>query len=391
MGIETASPKIKMLLLEVSNKYGKTPGVPADFMALADEIRFSLKQHISPSTLERIWNYSTRNATTISVHTLNLLCEYVGMKNWAAFCVSLNESGLIDSDMVEDKAVFSKSLAQGERLQIGWLPDRKCVIEYSGEYKFKAIYCKNSTLQPGDTFKCIEFIKGQQAVMDELIQASDLTKTPKRYVAGKHHGLSYIKKLGKPDYNIIYFHGLSSSGNSSTGKKLKELFPNENVVTPDIPVNPKEALPFLKNLVSKFDPEKTIIIGTSMGGMYAQQMTGYRRILVNPAFHVSTTLKKNLGNNLPFFSLRKDGATEFPVTESLIEEFEEMEAAQFDNSLDSENVMALFGTRDETVNCKDEYLKYYKEFKDFEGEHRLSEENVENVIAPLIKLKSGLI
>ena len=198
MGIETGSPKIKMLLLEIENKFGKQPGVPADFVALADTIRSSLKQHISPSTLERVWNYSTRTTSTISVHTLNLLCEYVGKKNWTDFCASLNKSGVIDSDMIEDKAVFCKSLSEGETFQIGWLPDRKCVIEYLGEYKFKAISCENSTLQPGDTFKCIEFIKGQPAILDELIQASDLSKTPKRYIAGKHHGLSYIKKIEKP-------------------------------------------------------------------------------------------------------------------------------------------------------------------------------------------------
>ena len=219
MGIDTTSPKIKMLLLAVGDKYGKKPEVPVDFIGLADSIESNLKQHISPSTLERVWNYSTRNTTTVSVHTLNLLSEYVGKKNWTDFCSSLYACGLIDSDMVEDKAVFCKSLSVGDRLQIGWLPDRKCVIEYLGDYKFEAISCENSTLQSGDTFKCIEFIKGQPAVMDEFIQDSDSSKTSKRYIAGKHHGLSYIKKLGKPDYNIVYLHGLSSSGNSSAEKK----------------------------------------------------------------------------------------------------------------------------------------------------------------------------
>ena len=390
MGIDTTSPKIKMLLLEVAKKFSRQPGVPADFIALADEIKSSIRQHVSPSTLERVWNYSTRNAATVSVHTLNLLCEYVGKNNWTNFCSTLNESGVIDSDMVEDKALFSISLSAGERLQIGWLPDRKCVIEYLGDYKFKAISCKNSTLQPGDSFKCIEFIKGQPAVMDELTQASDFSKTPKRYIAGKHHGLSYIKKLGKPDYTILYFHGLSSSGNSSTGKKLKEIFPLVNVISPDIPVSPKEALTFLGDLVSKLDPGKTIIVGTSMGGMYAQQMTGFKRILVNPAFHVSNTLKKSIGETLPFFSPRQDGAKEFKISEKLVNEFEEMETKQFDSAIDPENVIALFGTRDTTVNCKEEYLKYYNNFIDFDGEHRLSDENIEDIIAPLIKEKLGI-
>ena len=190
--------------------------------------------------------------------------------------------------------------------------------------------------------------------------------------------------------NIVYFHGLSSSGNSETGKHLKQLFPYENVITPDIPVNPKDALPFLKRLVSELEPEKTIIVGTSMGGMYAQQITSFRRILVNPAFHVSNTLKKCIGENLPFFSPRQDGATDFKVSERLVKEFEEMEANQFDNAIDPENVLAFFGNRDTTVNCKDEYLNYYKDFIDFDGEHRLTNKNIEEIIAPLIKQKLGL-
>ena len=190
--------------------------------------------------------------------------------------------------------------------------------------------------------------------------------------------------------NIVYFHGLSSSGNSGTGKHLKQLFPYENVITPDIPVSPKEALPFLKNLVSNLESDNTIIIGTSMGGMYAQQMTGFRRILVNPAFHVSNTLKKSIGENLPFFSPRQDGATEFKVSERLVKKFEEMEAKQFDNAIDPENVIALFGTRDTSVNCKDEYLKYYNNFIDFDGQHRLTDRNIEDIVAPLVKEKLGL-
>lgn len=184
-----------MLLLEAANKFGRQPEVPADFIALADSIKSALRHHISPSTLERLWNYSTRTASSVSVHTLNLLCEYVGKKNWKVFCSSLNETGLIDSDMIEDKAIFSNSLNPGERLEIGWLPDRKCVIEYLGEYKFKAIQCENSTMQPGDTFKCIEFIKNQPAIMDEFTPFGESGESYKRYTAGKYHGLSFIKKL----------------------------------------------------------------------------------------------------------------------------------------------------------------------------------------------------
>ena len=192
----------------------------------------------------------------------------------------------------------------------------------------------------------------------------------------------------KKKKNIVYFHGLSSSGNSRTGSQLRQLFPDANVITPDIPVYPSEALPKLRELLEGLDPKDTVVVGTSMGGMYAQQMRGFKRILVNPGFHVSNHLKEALDTTLPFFSPREDGATEFPVTEELVSDFLDMESRQFDNS--GGDVIALFGTKDTTVNCKEEYLKYYSDFRDFDGEHRLSPENVENVVAPLIKEKLEL-
>ena len=118
--------------------------------------------------------------------------------------------------------------------------------------------------------------------------------------------------------------------------------------------------------------------------------SGFKRILVNPAFHVSESLKKNSGRKLPFFSKRQDGTIEFEVTPELINSFEKMENRQFENSSDPDNVTALFGNMDTTVNCKEEYLKHYQDFKDFDGEHRLTEEIVDKIIAPLIKEKLKL-
>ena len=150
--------------------------------------------------------------------------------------------------------------------------------------------------------------------------------------------------------NIVYLHGLSSSGNSRTGNQLRLLFPDVNVITPDIPVYPSKALPKLREILTELDPKETVVVGTSMGGMYCQQMTGFQRILVNPSFHVSEHLKESLGKCLPFFSPRQDGQSEFEVTERLVSEFEEMEKHQFDNA--GGDVTALFGTRDNVVNCK---------------------------------------
>ena len=75
---------------------------------------------------------------------------------------------------------------------------------------------------------------------------------------------------------IVYFHGYGSSCRSNSATCLAKNLPEYNVIAPDIPVDPKEALPFLKSYCAKNKVD--LIIGTSMGGMYAMQMADYRHI-----------------------------------------------------------------------------------------------------------------
>lgn len=118
--------------------------------------------------------------------------------------------------------------------------------------------------------------------------------------------------------------------------------------------------------------------------MYAQQIIGFNRILVNPAFHVSELLRENEGKYLPFYSQRQNGETEFLVTPELCKEFEEMESHQFDERNDEDEVIALFGDNDKIVNCMgecEEVVKYYHIFK---GGHHMTDEIITTVLKPII-------
>ena len=61
--------------------------------------------------------------------------------------------------------------------------------------------------------------------------------------------------------NIVYLHGLSSSGQSITANKLRELFSDGNVIAPDLPVNPNEALSLIAGILQKLPVDDTIVIG----------------------------------------------------------------------------------------------------------------------------------
>ena len=83
----------------------------------------------------------------------------------------------------------------------------------------------------------------------------------------------------------------------------------------------------LHNLCKTENPD--IVIGTSMGGMFTQQMHGFKKIIVNPAFHVSQTLRRNIGTQ-KFLNPRVDGIMTFEITPQLCEEYAEMESKQFE-------------------------------------------------------------
>lgn len=236
---------------------------------------------------------------------------------------------------------------------------------------------------------------------------TEFTQTNAYYGQGIRHFKYFLDK-----YNIkydeisregrrllLYLHGFGSSGEGSTVKTLQELLPDWLVLAPDIPVDSAEALPFLKDLCIHIRPE--LIVGTSMGGMYAQQMRGFKRICVNPAFYMSgchsssiITIIKNFLNppllskgTFDFYNHRKNGDTSFTITQEIIKHYSEMETHQFDciTDEDRENVYGLFADNDTIVNCEDVFRQHYDNVIHFHGEHRLNQQVIKEVLVPLIK------
>ena len=209
----------------------------------------------------------------------------------------------------------------------------------------------------------------------------------------RQQGFYYVEDLGgywdrsdreiyllyhKP-MKILYIHGLSSSGASSTASTLRKFLPDDTIFSPDLPIEPQEAMAMLRQLVER--EQIDLAIGTSMGAMFAQKLQGYNKILVNPSFHVSRSMRRKLGTN-EFFSPRADGATHYEITEDLCDRYEELERTQFDNITDHEReiTLGLFGAADEVVDCSEEFRQHYTRFSRFDGGHRLTERDIRNVL-----------
>lgn len=184
---------------------------------------------------------------------------------------------------------------------------------------------------------------------------------------------------------IIYFHGFGSSGSSGTVQLLGQLLPEIEIIAPDIPVDPAEALPYLKQLCQDEQPD--LVVGTSMGGMYAQQMRDFKRICVNPAFNMSTMSKVLKTGEHQFFNRRKDNQKTFKITREIIQHHNMMERQQFKDITPEQKATCwgLFGINDPTVNTYDLFRKHYPQAIRFEGEHRLNEKVLKKTLIPLIK------
>ena len=193
---------------------------------------------------------------------------------------------------------------------------------------------------------------------------------------------------------VLYIHGFASAGSSGTATQMRNhLYPmGASVLSPDVPVSPLEAIAFLRETVDREQPD--LIVGTSMGAMYAEQLRGVPRILVNPSFHMARLLTfRGLGKR-EFLNKRQDGAVDFKVDKQMIKEFQQVEKGSFQGITPQEKewVYGLFGTQDKSVNCQPDFKKYYGtgNFILFEGEHRLNGQILSRVVMPLVEKLLGL-
>lgn len=196
----------------------------------------------------------------------------------------------------------------------------------------------------------------------------------------------YLKQF--PDLmagkKIMYVHGFLSSAQSGTVKMLSELMPNACIIAEDIPVHPEEALAMLRDMQEHEQPD--LIIGTSMGGMFAEMLYGTDRILVNPAFEMGATMSSMTGRQ-QFQNPRKDGKNELMVTKGLIKEYRDITTLCFSQITDEEQtrVYGLFGDKDPVVHTFDLFHEHYPQALYFHGEHRLIDKIALHYLSPVIR------
>lgn len=195
---------------------------------------------------------------------------------------------------------------------------------------------------------------------------------------------------------ILFIHGLASSGAYKMADTLRILLRPCEVIAPDVPIEPGPALDMLRAICAEEKPD--LVVGLSLGGFWAQKLRGYRKLLVNPEFHVSRFMRTMIGE-VEYLSPRRDGAKSFFITPELCDEYEVIERTEFDGlvsdtpgydpeaaAFEISLTTGAFATEDELVHCSDEFVRYYPGRRhDYPGRHLPNYRENKEYLLPIIR------
>jgi len=187
---------------------------------------------------------------------------------------------------------------------------------------------------------------------------------------------------------IIFLHGFYASGQCVPALAIKEVLEGRvEVLTPDLPLHPQEALDYIHELCDKHRLD--LLVGNSCGSFYAQQLApivGVPALLGNPHFDMANFLLERKGAQ-QYKSPRRDGKQDFVIDDALIAEFAELSQHQFDctSPYYKERVWGLFGEQDTLAHYEPLFMEHYNIAHHFPGGHTPTEQETKTWYVPLIE------
>ena len=181
-------PELTLLLTRVEELFGKRVSTPYDFEALSIDILDKTGKGISTSTLKRLWGYVSMNNSPRN-STLDILCEYVGCKDYVTYCNELRNNTSFTSRFFTSDCMNTTTLTPGRLVTISWIPDRVVKMKYLGSQKFRIVEQRNSKLEVGDEFEISHIMLNFPLIIPRILRNGEYTAS---YVAGRQGGINSI-------------------------------------------------------------------------------------------------------------------------------------------------------------------------------------------------------
>ena len=181
---------------------------------------------------------------------------------------------------------------------------------------------------------------------------------------------------------ILFLHGFFASGSCIPAQTLKQAFTGKaEVLTPDLPLHPREALAFIIRLCEREHPD--VLVGNSNGSFLAQIVAshlGIPALLGNPYFEMTRFLSERIGEH-------EYKRQHFAIDQPLINEFAEVQRHQWDDCRPemTNRIWGLFGENDHLAHFEPLFLQHYTHAYHFPGAHTPTAEEVWEYYVPLVE------
>lgn len=157
-------------------------------------------------------------------------------------------------------------------------------------------------------------------------------------------------------FHLFYIHGFNSSPQSAKARLLARAVadkPHVHFQVPALPYDPARAIAILQAAVGNCLPQRTGLIGSSMGGFYGTfiaEQFGLPLVLVNPAVRPYELLRDYLGENENIYTGEK-----YIFTEEHIRLLQQLDVAPVTKP---ERYLLLTQTGDEVLDYRQGVAKY---------------------------------
>lgn len=173
----------------LKEKSGNQLRQPSDCEFLSLDIESKTRVRIGATTLKRLLGFA-HDERTPHASTLDAIAHYLGY----AHCEELlliedkGNSGFSTSD----EEIRSDDLQVGAILEITYLPDRRVVMQYLGNQRYRIVESENSKLQKGDELEIQNFVLHHPLLVLNVLREGESLG---QFTAGRVSGLTSVKVL----------------------------------------------------------------------------------------------------------------------------------------------------------------------------------------------------
>ena len=191
---------------------------------------------------------------------------------------------------------------------------------------------------------------------------------------------------------ILFLHGFFASGSCIPAQALRQAFEGKvEVLTPDLPLHPREALASITSLCEREHPH--VLVGNSNGSFLGQIVAsrlGIPALLGNPYLEMTRFLTERIAERIgehEYKSPRADGRQHFVIDQPLIDEFADIQAHQWDDCRPKmrDRIWGLFGKNDHLAHFEPLFLQHYTHAYHFPGTHTPTADEVREYYVPLVE------